>query len=76
MLTLANADISKLASAGEVFAVLVERNSHDSIGGVESFLDTITVVDVDVDVEDALVEPQELEDAEDDVYEIMMRICG
>jgi len=30
------------------------------------------VVDVDVDVEDARMKPEELEDAEDDVYNILL----
>jgi hypothetical protein len=56
VLALANTNVSQFAGAGEVFSVLVERNSHDSVGSVEGLLDTISVVDVDVDVEDSLVE--------------------
>lgn len=46
----------------------MEGDGHDAVGGVEGFLDTISVVDVNVDVEDAWVEAKEFEDAEDDVY--------
>ena len=41
---------SHTSSAGEELAVFVEWNSHDTIGGVEGFLDAIAVVDIDVDV--------------------------
>jgi hypothetical protein len=34
---------------------LVKRERHDSVGEVESFLDAIAVVNVDVDVQDARV---------------------
>jgi hypothetical protein len=62
-----NANVSEFTCAREVFAVLVERDSHDAVGRVESFLDAISVVDVNVDVEDALLESEELEDAKNDV---------
>jgi hypothetical protein len=45
----------------------VERDCHDAIGGVEGFFDAITVVDINVNVEDARVEAEQLDDAEDDV---------
>jgi hypothetical protein len=45
----------------------VERAGHDPIGGVERLLDAVTVVDVDIDVENALVVSQKLENPEDDV---------
>lgn len=67
VLAVANANVAQLASAGEVFAILVERDGHDAIGRVESLLDAVAVVDVDVDVEDALLETQELEDGEHNV---------
>jgi hypothetical protein len=66
----AHTDIAKLASTGEVLAVLVEGYGHDAIGGVEGFLDTIAVVDVNVDVQNALLVSQKLDNAEDDVCEI------
>lgn len=64
---LADADISELTGTGEILAVLVKRHRHDSIRRVESLLDTISVVYVDIDIQDALVESQQLEDTEDDV---------
>lgn len=46
----------------------MEGDGHYAVSCVESFLDAITVVDVDVDVEDALFEAEKFEDAEDDVW--------
>lgn len=68
VLTRADTNISKLASAREVLAIFVEGDGHDSIGSVESFFDSIAMVDINVDVEDALLESKELNNAEDDVY--------
>jgi hypothetical protein len=42
----------------------VKRAGHDTVGGIESLFDTISVVDVDVDVQDALLVAKELEDRE------------
>jgi hypothetical protein len=55
-----NANVTKLTSTRKVFAVLVERASHDAVGCVEGFLDTVTVMNVDINVENTLVESQEL----------------
>jgi hypothetical protein len=46
----------------------VEGDSHDSVGRVESLLDTVTVVNVDVNVEDSLLKAKELNNTENDVY--------
>jgi hypothetical protein len=67
VLALANTDVAKLASAWEVLSILVERNSHDTVSGVESLLDTIAVMNINVNVENTLFETKELNDAQDDV---------
>jgi hypothetical protein len=67
VLALTDADVTKLASPREVLAVLVERDRHDAISGVERLLDSITVMNIDVDVENTLLEAEEFDDAEDDV---------
>ena len=41
------------SSREEVVSVLVEGDRHDAVGEVEGLLHAVTVVDVDVDVEDA-----------------------
>jgi hypothetical protein len=63
-----DADIPKFAGAWKVLSVLVERAGHDTVGGVEGLLDTISVVNVDVDVQNALLVSKELEDRENDIY--------
>lgn len=63
----ADTDVAKFTGAGEVLAVLVERDRHDAVRGVESFFDTVTVVNIDIYVEDALLESEQLEDTEDDI---------
>jgi hypothetical protein len=60
-------NVSKLASTRKVLAILMKGNSHDAIGRVKGFLDTITVVHIDVDIKHALLVPQKFDDTEDDV---------
>lgn len=64
----ADTDVAQLARAGEVFSVLVERTGHDAVGCVEGLFDAVAVVDVNVDVEHALLVAQKLDDAEHDVW--------
>lgn len=64
VLAITHTNVAKLASTREILAVLVERASHDTVGGVERFLDTVTVMDVNIDVKNTLVESQELNDSE------------
>ena len=68
VLSVADADIPKFAGAREVLAVLVEGNGHDTVGAVEGFFNTVTVVYVNVDVEHTRVEAKKLDDAKNDVY--------
>lgn len=44
-----------VTSAREIFTEFVERDSHYSVGRVESFFDTVSVVNINVDVQNALV---------------------
>ena len=46
-----------VASARKVLAVLVERDGHDAVGCVESLLDAVAVVHINVNVQNALVHP-------------------
>ena len=45
----------------------MERDCHYSVGGIKGFLNAVTMVDIDVDVEDALVITKELEDAKNNI---------
>ncbi len=54
----------------DLFVVFVEGDTHDAVGRPEGLLDAVAVVDVDVDVQDARVVAEELEDGEDDVVDV------
>ena len=60
VLALSNADVAKLTGTGEVLAVLVERNSHDTVSCVEGFFNTIAVVNINVNIENSLLEAEKL----------------
>jgi hypothetical protein len=68
VLASADSNVSQLSGPWEVLAVLVEGHGHDSVCRVEGFFNTVAMMDIDVDVENARVESEELENAEDDVY--------
>ena len=50
----------KISCSREVLSILVERDSHHTVCGVEGLLDSISVVDVDVNVQHSL-QNQEVE---------------
>jgi hypothetical protein len=64
---LPNTYVTELSRARKVLAVLVERDSHDSVGSIERLLDTISVVNINVNVKNSLLKAQKLNNAEDDV---------
>jgi len=47
---LANSDVTELPCAREIFTIFVERYRHNPIGGIEGFLDSVAMMDIDVDV--------------------------
>lgn len=49
-------NITQLTGSGKVFAVLVEGNRHNAVSCVECLLDTITVMHVDINIQDTLLE--------------------
>ena len=55
--SLTDTDVAQFTSPGEVFAILMEWNSHDSVCGVESFLDAIAMMYINVNVQHPLMEP-------------------
>lgn len=61
---------SEITRSREVLAVLVERHRHDPIRRVERLLDAVAVVNVDVDVKNALVVLEQLEDTEHNVVDV------
>lgn len=57
----ADSNIPEFSGSREVLAVLVEGDSHDSVCGIECLLHTIAVMDINIDVENALLVSQEFE---------------
>lgn len=64
------AGVLDVAGPREEVAVLVQAEGHDTVGAVEGLLDAVAVMDVDVDVQDAGVHLEELEDGQDDVIDV------
>ncbi len=69
-LAFTDTNVTQLTRSREEFAVLVERTSHDPIGGVESFFDTVAVMNVDIDVQHTRVVSQQFENAEYDIVDV------
>jgi len=65
--SLANTNISQFASTREVLSILVEGHSHDSVRGIKGLFDTVTVVNINVDVQHTLIESEKLENTKDNV---------
>ena len=61
---------SKLSGSREVLAILVETDSHDTVGGIESFFNTVSVVTVDIDVQNSREGAEEFENAENNVVDV------
>lgn len=55
-------DIVDVASAWEIVLKLMEGTSHHPVGEIEGLLNSISMVDVDVDVENPLEGFQQFED--------------
>ena len=69
------------SSREKVLPILVERHCHNSTGTKEGLFDAVSVVDVDINVEDSWVVskifnwlktcvPQQLQDAEDNIVDV------
>ena len=54
-------DLKKISGARkEVLPVLVEAESHDPVSEIESFLDTVAVVYININVENSRIVTQQL----------------
>lgn len=51
---LSHTDVTELTGTREILSILVERHSHDTVCSVKCLLDTIAMVDINIDVENAL----------------------
>ena len=70
ILPLPESSVSQSTSTREEFTIFVKAARHHSIRSVESLLHTISVMNVDVDVEHARMVAQQLENAEDDIVDV------
>ena len=57
------------------FAKFVEAASHNPIRRVERLLNTVTVVAIDVDIQDTRISSQKLQDTEDNVIDVAEPGC-
>ena len=46
----------EITGAWKVLAVFVKRDGHNTISGIKGLFDAVAVVDINIDVEDAVVE--------------------
>jgi len=71
------ADIVPVSGTGEevVFVVFVEGQGHHAVGAEEGLFHPVAMVHVYVDIEDAGVVPEELEDCEDNVVNVAEPGC-
>lgn len=59
-----------MASAREVILELMEGASHDPIGEIEGLLNTITMVDIDINIQHSLVGLKQLQNGKHAVVDI------
>jgi hypothetical protein len=69
------ASVLDITSAWEEIAISMERYGHDSICAVEGFLDSISMMNVDIDIEYSVMIFQELQDGEDNIIDIAEATC-
>jgi hypothetical protein len=70
VLALLCADVLNVSSAWEILTVFVERNRHDAVGSEESFLNTISMVNINVDVENPPVLLQQFQDSKNNIIHV------
>lgn len=59
-----------MPSTREVILEFVEGASHDSVGQIESFLNTITVMNIDIDVQNSLICFKQLKDGQYTIIDV------
>ena len=63
-------DVIDVAGSWEVVLELVEGGGHDSIGQVEGFFNTVSVMDINIDVEHPLISFQKFQDSKHAIVDI------
>lgn len=64
------ANVANIPGAGKVLSVLVEGDGHDPIGRVKGLLHPVPVVNVNVNVQDARMIFQQLQDGQVNVVDV------
>lgn len=59
-----------MPSTREIILEFVEGARHDSVGQIESFLNTITVMNIDIDVQNSLICFKELKDGQYTIIDV------
>lgn len=54
----------------EFLSILMKRDRHDAIGQIESFLNPIPMMHIDIQIEDPWVDLQQFKDTNDDIVDI------
>jgi hypothetical protein len=67
--------ILHVSGSGEVFTKFMETACHDAIGTIESFFDAISVVNVNVYVQDAFVHLEQFEYGQDAIVDVTKAGC-
>lgn len=62
-----NTVIPHFSSPREELSILVETTRHDSISSIEGLFDSISMMHVDIDVEDSGVVSEQFENTEDNI---------
>jgi len=63
-------NVPKVSSSREEIPIPMETHRHHSIRRKESFFNSITVMNINVNIEDSLVVLEELKDGKDDVVDV------
>lgn len=58
---------AQISGPREEFAIFMEADGENAIGGIESLFDTVTVVNIDINVENSLVISQKFKNAKYDI---------
>lgn len=68
-------NILQVARAWKEITIAMKRDSHHSIRAVECLLNTITMMDIDIDVEYSIVILEQLKDCKYDIIHIAESTC-
>ena len=68
ILPCADTNVTQFAGPGEVFSIFMEWDRHNAVGGIKCLLDTIAMVDININIKNTLFETQKLENAENNVF--------